>query len=127
MSTLTVGNAIYKVINCNMNNHTLVCSCENYEASNLADMRINAVTEKAASEFLRLDAKFSYTEKWNLNKYADRFLESSNERLKILDKVVLNINDIENYDIYGLFLIKYKDKTQQAIFTFDRSYIKMRA
>lgn len=127
MSTLTVGNAIYKVINCNMNNHTLVCSCENYEASNLADMWINAVTEKAASEFLRLDAKFSYTEKWNLNKYADRFLESSNERLKILDKVVLNINDIENYDIYGLFLIKYKDKTQQAIFTFDRSYIKMRA
>lgn len=88
---------------------------------------INAVTEKAASEFLRLDAKFSYTEKWNLNKYADKFLESSNERLKILDKVVLNINDIENYDIYSLFLIKYKDKTQQAIFTFDRSYIKMRA
>lgn len=38
MSILTVGNAIYKVINCNMNNHTLVCSCENYEASNLADM-----------------------------------------------------------------------------------------
>lgn len=125
MSTLTVGNAIYKVINYNMNNHTLVCSCENYEASDLADMWINAATEKAVSEFLKLNVKFSYAEKWNLNKYADRFLESSNERLKILDKVVLNINDIENYDIYGLFLIKYKDKTQQAIFTFDRSYIKM--
>lgn len=125
MSTLIVGNAVYKIIDYDITNRHLVCSCENYEASDLADMWINAVTEKAVSEFLRLDAKFSYAEKWNLNKYADRFLESSNERLKILDKVVLNINDIENYDIYGLFLIKYKDKTQQAIFTFDRSYIKM--
>lgn len=127
MSTLTVGNAVYKIIDYDITNRHLVCSCENYEASDLADMWINAATEKAVSEFLKLDVKFSYAEKWNLNKYADRFLESSNERLKILDKVVLNINDIENYDIYGLFLIKYKDKTQQAIFTFDRSYIKMRA
>lgn len=128
MSTLTVGNAVYKIIDYDITNRHLVCSCENYEASDLADMWINAATEKAISEFfLKLNVKFSYAEKWNLNKYADRFLESSNERLKILDKVVLNINYIENYDIYGLFLIKYKDKTQRAIFTFDRSYIKMRA
>lgn len=89
MSTLTVGNAIYKVINYNMNNHTLVCSCENYEASDLADMWINVATEKAVSEFLKLNVKFSYAEKWNLNKYADRFLESSNERLKYLIKLFL--------------------------------------
>lgn len=125
MSTLVVGSAIYKVLNYNMNSHTLFCSCENYEASNLADMWINAATEKAVSEFLNLDVKSSYAEKWNLNKYADRFVESSHERLKIEDKVCLCISDIEQYDIYGLFLKSYNDKTQQASFTFDRSYTRL--
>ena len=125
MSTLTVGNAVYKIIDYDITNRHLVCSCENYEASDLANMWINAATEKAVSEFLKLDVKFSYTEKWNLNKYADRFVESSHERLKIEDKVSLCINDIENYDVYGLFLKSYNDKTQQANFTFDRSYIRL--
>lgn len=125
MSTLVVGSAIYKVLNYNMNNHTLFCSCENYEASDLANMWVNAATEKAVSEFLNLDIAFKYTEKWSLNKYADRFVESSHERLKIDDKVNLCINDIEQYDIYGLFLKSYNDKTQQVNFTFDRSYIRL--
>ena len=126
MSTLVVGSAVYKVIDYNMNIRTLFCICENYEASNLANMWINAATEKAVSEFLNLDVKSSYAEKWNLNKYADRFVESSHERLKIDDdKVNLCINDIEQYDIYGLFLKSYNDKTQQASFTFDRSYIRL--
>lgn len=125
MSTLTVGNAVYKIIDYDITNRYLICSCENYEASNLADMWINAATEKAVSEFLKLDVKFSYVEKWNLNKYTDRFIESPHERLKIDDKVRLCINDIENYDVYGLFLKSYNDKTQQASFTFDRSYTRL--
>lgn len=125
MSTLVVGSAIYKVLNYNMNNHTLFCSCENYEASDLANMWINAATEKAVSEFLKLDVKFSYVEKWDLNKYVDRFIELPHKRLKIEDKVSLCINDIENYDVYGLFLKSYNDKTQQASFTFDRSYTRL--
>lgn len=125
MSTLTVGNAVYKIIDYDITNRYLICSCENYEASNLADMWINAATEKAVSEFLNLDVKSSYAKKWNLNKYADRFVESSHERLKIDDKVNLCINDIEQYDIYGLFLKSYNDKTQQVNFTFDRSYTRL--
>lgn len=125
MSTLTVGNAVYKIIDYDITNRHLVCSCENYEASNLANMWVNAATEKAVSEFLNLDIAFKYTEKWNLNKYADRFVESSHERLKIDDKVNLYINDIEQYDIYGLFLKSYNDKTQQVNFTFDRSYTRL--
>lgn len=125
MSTLTVGNAVYKIIDYDITNRHLVCSCENYEASDLANMWVNAATEKAVSEFLNLGIAFKYTEKWNLNKYADRFVESSHERLKIDDKVNLYINDIEQYDIYGLFLKSYNDKTQQVNFTFDRSYTRL--
>ncbi len=124
MSTLVVGTTIYKVINY-MNNRTLFCSCENYEASDLANMWINAATEKAISEFLKLDIRFKYAEKWDLNKYTDRFIESPHERLKIEDKVNLCINDIENYDVYGLFLKSYNDKTQQVNFTFDISYTRL--
>ena len=101
MSTLTVGNAVYKIIDYDITNRYLICSCENYEASNLADMWINAATEKAVSEFLNLDVEFMYAEKWNLNKYADRFIESPHERFKIEDKVCLCIRDIEQYDIDG--------------------------
>lgn len=125
MSTLTVGNAVYKIIDYDITNRYLICSCENYEASDLADMWINAATEKAVSEFLKLDVKSSYAEKWNLNKYTNRFIESPHKRLKIEDKVHLCINDIENYDVYGLFLKSYNDKTQQASFTFDRSYTRL--
>lgn len=125
MSTLTVGNAVYKIIDYDITNRHLVCSCENYEASDLANMWVNAATEKAVSEFLNLGIAFKYTEKWNLNKYADRFVESSHERLKIDDKVNLYINDIEQYDIYGLFLKSYNDKTQQVNFTFDRSCTRL--
>lgn len=125
MSTLIVGNAVYKIIDYDITNRHLVCSCENYEASDLADMWINAATEKAVSEFLKLDVKSSYAEKWNLNKYTNRFIESPHKRLKIEDKVHLCINDIENYDVYGLFLKSYNDKTQQASFTFDRSYTRL--